>query len=70
MGVLIGIVNISGILSHKFQSISLMPFTLTDNPHLYGLEMSLSNILMIGLFRSNNKMVIFSKTENLYTTNM
>ena len=44
-----------------------MPFTLTDDPQFYGLEMSLSNILMIGLLRSNNRMVIFSKTEkNLY----
>ena len=68
MGVLIGILNISGILSHKFQSISLMPFTLTDNPHL--MAKKCLYILMIGLFRSNNKMVIFSKTENLYTTNM
>ena len=40
-----------------------MPFTLTDDPQFYGLEMSLSNILMIGLFRSNSRMVIFSKTE-------
>ena len=45
--------------------INVMPSTLTgDSPHLYGLEMSLSNILMIGLFHSNNRMVIFSKTEN------
>ena len=48
----------------KFQSIPLlMPFTLIDNPQFYCLEMSLSNILMIGLFRSNNRMVIFSKIE-------
>ena len=40
-----------------------MPFTLTDNPQFYGLQMSLSNVLMIGMFRSNNRMVIFSKTE-------
>ena len=40
-----------------------MPFIFTDDPHFYVLEMSLSNILMIGLFRSNNRMVIFSKTE-------
>ena len=42
---------------------SLVSFTLTDDPHVYGLEMALSNILMIGLFRSNNSVVIFSKTE-------
>ena len=29
-----------------------MPFTWTEDPHLYGLEMALSNILMIWLFRS------------------
>ena len=40
-----------------------MPFTLTDNLQFYGLEMSLSNILMVGLFRSNYRMVIFSETE-------
>ena len=48
----------------KFQSIpSLILFTLTDDPQFYGLEVSLNNILMVGLFRSNNRMVIFSKTE-------
>ena len=40
-----------------------MPFTLTDNPKFYDLEMSLSNNLMISLFCSNDRMVIFSKTE-------
>ena len=40
-----------------------MPFIFTDDPHFYVLEMSLSNILMIDLFRSNYRMVIFSKTE-------
>ena len=40
-----------------------MSFTLTDDPQFYGVDMSLSNIPMIGLFRSNNRMVIFSKTE-------
>ena len=40
-----------------------MPFTLTDYPQFYGLEMSLSKIMMIGLFRLNNRMVVFSKTE-------
>ena len=49
----------------KFQRVpSLMPFTFTGGPHLSGLEMSLGNILLIGLFCSNNKMVIFSETEN------
>ena len=41
-----------------------MPFTFTGGPHLSGLEMSLGNILLIGLFCSNNKMAIFSETEN------
>ena len=40
-----------------------MSFTLIEDPQFYGLEMSLNNILMIGLFRSNYRMVIFSKTE-------
>ena len=31
-----------------------MSFTLTEDPQFYGLEMSLSNILIISLFRSNN----------------
>ena len=31
--------------------------------NFYGLEMSLSNALIICLFLSNDKMVIFSKTE-------
>ena len=43
---------------------SLMLFTLTEDPQFHGLEMSLSNILMIGLFHLNNRMVIFSETEN------
>ena len=43
-----------------------MPFTLTDDPYLHGLEISLSNILMIGLFRSNKRMVIFSQTKKSY----
>ena len=42
---------------------SLMPFTLTDDPHFYGLEISLSYILMIGLLRLNNWMVSFLITE-------
>ena len=41
----------------------LMSFLLIDDPQFYGLEMSLSNIFMIGLFRSNNTMAIFSKIE-------
>ena len=40
-----------------------MLFTLTDDPQFYDLEMSLSNILMIGLFRSSSRMVMFSKRE-------
>ena len=43
-----------------------MPFTLTDNPQFDDLEMSLSNILMISLFGPNNKVAIFSKTENKF----
>ena len=47
----------------KFQGFpSLMPFTLSGNPQFYGLEMSLSNILMIGSFHSNSRIVVFSKT--------
>ena len=47
-----------------------MPFTLIDDPQLHGLEVSLSNILMIGLFCSDSSMVIFSKTQkNHITTN-
>ena len=42
-----------------------MPLTLTDDPHFYGLEILLSNILMIGLFRSNNRMVIFSEKKTV-----
>ena len=40
-----------------------MPFTLTDNPQLCGLKVFLSTILMIDLFLSNNRTVIFSETE-------
>ena len=36
-----------------------MTFTSTVDPHLYGLERSVTNILMIGLFHSNSKMIIF-----------
>ena len=48
-----------------------MPFSLTDDPQFHGLEMSLSNVLMIGLFPSNNRVAIFSKTEkkNSYHSN-
>ena len=50
----------------KFQIISsLIPFTLWFTT--LSVEVSLSNILMISLFHSNNRMVIFSKIEkNLY----
>ena len=43
-----------------------MLFTLTDDSQLYGLEVSVNGILMIGLFCSNNRMVFFSKTGNSY----
>ena len=43
-----------------------MSFTLTDDPQFSGLEMSLSNIFMIGLFRSKNSMVVFCKTEKRF----
>ena len=63
----IRVVTISVIVSHKFHSIpSLTLFTLTDDPQFYGLEVSLNNILMVDLFRSNNRMIIFSKTEKNY----
>ena len=45
-----------------------MRSTLTDGPQFYGLEMSLSNILMISLFCANNRMVIFSKIEKFHIT--
>ena len=48
----------------KFQSVlSLILFTLTDDPQLHGSKMSLNNVLIIGFFRSNNRTLIFSKTE-------
>ena len=40
--------------------------TLTDDPQFNGSEVSLSNILMIGLLPSNNRIVIFSKTEKKF----
>ena len=40
-----------------------MLFTLTDDPQFHILEVSFSNVLMIGLFHSNIRMVSFSKTE-------
>ena len=43
-----------------------MLFTSTDDLQLYGLEMTAIDILMIGLFCSNNRMVIVSKTGNSY----
>ena len=49
----------------KLQSISsLIPSTLTDDSHLYVIEMGLSHILMIVLFLSNIRLVIFAKIEN------
>ena len=51
----------------KFRSIpSLVQFTLIHDPQFYGLEVYLSNILMIGLCCSNNRMVIFSKMEKKF----
>ena len=51
----------------EFQNIpSLMLFTLTDDLQFYSLQVSFSNILMIGLFRSNNRMLLFPKTEKTY----
>ena len=38
-----------------------MQLTFTGAPQFYILVMSLSNILMISLFRSNNRIVIFLK---------
>ena len=57
--------KLSAVFCHiKFQSIQLlMLYTFSGDPQFYGLEVSLSNILMIGLFRLNNRMVIFTKTE-------
>ena len=40
-----------------------MPFTLTEDVQFYGLKMSLGNILMIILFRTNNKVVFFLKQK-------
>ena len=40
-----------------------MSFTSTEDPQLYGLEVSFSNILTIGTFCSKNRKVIFCKTE-------
>ena len=42
-----------------------MSFILTDNLQFYGLEMSLSSILMSGLFSSNNRMMIFLKQDKI-----
>ena len=44
-----------------------MAFPLTDDPQLYGLEISLNKILMIDWFHLNNWMIIvFSKTEKKF----
>ena len=43
-----------------------MPFTLSGDPQFYVLEMSLSNIFMIGSFHSNSRIVVFSKTEKKF----
>ena len=53
----------------KFQSIpSLMLFTLTNDPQFYGLQVSLSSILMMGVFCSNNRTVIFLKQKEIHIT--
>ena len=41
---------------------------LTDNPQFYGLGETLSNILVIGLFHSDNRMVVFFKTKKIHIT--
>ena len=57
-------VNISCIFSHKIPKYTITnAFTLTNHPQFHDLEMSLSNVLMIGLFCSSIRMKIFSKTE-------
>ena len=38
---------------------------MTGDPQFYVSEVSLNNILIIGLFCSNNRMIIFSKTEKI-----
>ena len=51
-------VDINSILSHKIPKYTItMVFTFTDNTQFYGLQVFLRNILMIVLFRSNNRMV-------------
>ena len=37
---------------------------MADDPQFCGLEVFLNNILTIGLLGSNNRMIMFSKTEN------
>ena len=40
-----------------------MPLIFTGDPQFCGFAMSLSNILMISLFRSSNRIVIFLKSH-------
>ena len=59
--------NISGILPYKIPKYNITNANYFDWQSkilwLRNVEMSLSNILMIGLFHSNNRLVNFSKTE-------
>ena len=53
----LGIVVIRGTLSHKIPKYTITNAIYFDwrDPEFYGLEMSLSNILLISLLRSNKK---------------
>ena len=42
-----------------------MLFTSTDDSEWYSVEVSLSSILIFGLFCSNSRVIIFSKTEKI-----
>ena len=48
-----------------------MPFTLNDDPRFYDLEMSLSNIFMIGLlFKQQDGIFFLKQKKNHITVNM
>ena len=47
-----------------------MPSTLSDDPLLYGLEMSLSNTLKIALFRSSNCFLEFFLKQKTLMANL
>ena len=50
---------------------SLMPFTLNDDPRFYDLEMSSSNIFMIGLlFKQQDGIFFLKQKKNHITVNM